>query len=147
MEPEQQQQSPQIHGKWRLESRDNVDAFLCCRGVSWFVRTMILGLQADIEYLPGAGSNQILKKTHSRLGVREETLPFPGYYEPAKSLSGRPEVGDVFFENELMVQEMKWKDGGGLVARIERSIVGEKLHVTLKCEDIVAREVYNRIAE
>ena len=134
-----------IRGKWTLETRENVDAFLACRGVSWFIRTMILGLKADIEYADGKEENQIVKKTYSRMGTREEALPYPGHYEPAKTLSGRPEVGDVFFENDSVIQEMKWKDSGEVVARIERTIVGEKLHVTFKCDDIVANEVYTKI--
>jgi len=138
--------SPSIRGKWTLESRDNVDAFLACRGVSWFVRTMILGLKADIEYLEGSQPNSIVKRTLSRMGAREETLPYPGHYEPARTLSGKPEVGDVFFEtDQTVVQEMKWKDSGEVVARIERKVVGEKLNVTFKCEDIVATEVYAKI--
>lgn len=138
--------SPSIHGKWTLESRDNVDAFLGCRGVSWILRTMILGLKADIEYNDASEPNQIVKRTLSRMGTREETLPYPGHYEPAKTLSGKPEVGDVFFEkDETVVQEMKWKDSGEVVARIERKVVGDKLNVTFKCEDIVATEVYSRI--
>ena len=129
-----------------MESRDNVDAFLGCRGVSWILRTMILGLKADIEYNDASEPNQIVKRTLSRMGTREETLPYPGHYEPAKTLSGKPEVGDVFFEkDETVVQEMKWKDSGEVVARIERKVVGDKLNVTFKCEDIVATEVYSRI--
>ena len=136
-----------IYGKWTLETRDNVDAFLSCRGVSWFVRTMILGLSADIEFLEGPEANQVSKKTYSRLGTRVHELPFPGHYEPAKTLSGKPEVGDVFFEKDgAVVQEMKYKDTGNLVARIERRVMGEKLHVTFKCEDIVANEVYRKIS-
>ena len=50
---------PSIHGKWTLESRDNVDAFLACRGVSWFVRTMILSLKADIEYNDASEPNTV----------------------------------------------------------------------------------------
>ena len=134
-----------IKGKWTLEKRDNVDAFLACRGVSWFVRTMILGLKADIEYVDADDAGHIVKKTYSRMGTRSETLPYPGYYEPSKTLSGKPEVGEVFFEGEAVIQEMKWKESGEVVARIERSVVDEKLLVTFKCDDIVANEVYVRI--
>ena len=80
------------------------------------------------------------------MGTREESLPYPGHYEPDKTLSGKPEVGEVFFENDAtVVQEMKWKDNGEVVARIERKLVGDKLNVTFKCDDIVATEVYSRI--
>ena len=39
-----------LNGKWTLESRENVDAFLAERGASWLVRKIALGLQADLEY-------------------------------------------------------------------------------------------------
>ena len=83
-----------------------------------------------------------------RMGTREETLPFPGHYEPSKTLSGKAEVGDVFFEaDETVVQEMRLKDSGELMARIERKVVDDKLNVTFKCQDVVASEVYARVTK
>ena len=145
---------PPIQGKWALGTRDNLDAFLTCCGVNWFVRTMICNLSGEVEFLPDTANKQVLKKTTSRLGGREETLPFPGTFEPARTMSGKPEVGEIFFESSggggdvpLMVQEMKWKDTGDLVARIERRVAGDELHVTFKCKDVVAKEVYNKVPQ
>ena len=39
-----------LDGKWSLESRENVDAFLAARGASWFIRKIALGLQAQLQY-------------------------------------------------------------------------------------------------
>jgi len=39
-----------LNGRWTLESRENVDAFLAERGAGWIVRKIALGLQADLEY-------------------------------------------------------------------------------------------------
>lgn len=143
-----------IFGKWTLESRDNVDAFLACRGVSWFLRTMILNMRADIEFT-SENSNELIKKTHSKMGLRQESLPCPGSYEPAKTLSGIPEIGELRLDGEKLVQEMKMKGdceaggstwiGGDVVAKIERQVIGEKLHVTMTCKNIVGKEVYKRL--
>jgi len=133
-------------GKWTLESRENVDAFMTARGLGWIIRTLALSLRADIEYtlLPDEPSKMI-KRTHSFMGVREETLPFPGSYEPATTLSGMPEMGEVYFEeNDCVIQEMKCKETGRVLARVERKLVDGKLHVTLTCGDVVAHEIYTR---
>ena len=136
-----------IKGRWTLENRDNLDAFLACCGVSWFVRTMIVNLRGDVEFLDADNPGHIVKNTYSRLGSRTETLPYPGSFEPSRTLSGKPEVSEVFFDDDgAVIQEMKSKDSGELVARIERNVVGDKLHVTFKCGDIVANEIYGKVS-
>ena len=136
-----------LEGKWTLESRDNLDAFLAARGVGWLLRKFILGLTADLEYLVDKENRQLVKRTHSSyMGTREETLPFPGSYEPAKTLSGKPEVGCVSFEEDCVVQEMSCKETGGVLARIERRVLDGKLVVTLISGDVTASEVYVKAA-
>lgn len=39
-----------LDGKWSLESRENLDAFMAARGASWLFRKMALGLKADFEF-------------------------------------------------------------------------------------------------
>jgi len=119
-----------------------VDEFLTARGVGWFIRKIALGLQADLEYSCGEDSSQLVKRTYSYLGTREEVLPFPGTYEPAKTLSGKPELGVISFEGDCVVQEMKCKETEQVLARIERRVVDGKLDVTLISGDVVGREVY-----
>ena len=133
-------------GRWTLESRDNVDAFLYARGLSWIIRKFALSFQADLEYAESEQPGHVIKKTHSYMGVREETLPFPGSYEPARTLSGKPEVGVVYFEgSDCVVQEMKCKETGDVLARIERRVIEGKLYVTLTCGDVIAHEVYSKM--
>ena len=90
--------------------------------------------------------SELVKRTYSSLGTREEVLPCPGTYEPAKTLSGKPEIGVISFEGDCIVQEMKCKESGRVFARIERRVVEGKLIVTLISGDVEAREVYVKSA-
>lgn len=89
--------------------------------------------------------SQLVKRMHSSLGIREEILPCPGKYDPTKTLSGKPEVGEISLGNDCLLQEMKCKQTENVFARIERRVVNEKLMVNLTSGDIVATEVYHRI--
>ena len=73
-------------------------------------------------------------------------MPTEGEFLPAKTLSGKEEVGRIFeTRGANMVQEMRYNDSGEMAAVIKHKVEDGKLIVDMKCKDINCRSVYVRI--
>nr|ALS04507.1 hypothetical protein [Acartia pacifica] len=133
-------------GVWQLRSRDNnFSDFLQCRGVSWFLRTLLTSSQPDMEYKLAADRGTFTKVTRSMFRTSEYTMPTEGEFCPLTTLSGVPEVGRITeTSGGNVVLTMSYTDSGEDAATIIHRVEDGKLHVTLKCKDIVCRSVYDK---
>jgi len=134
-------------GKWKLEKRDkNFDEFLSCRQVGWFLRKLMTSSVADVEYSLSQDANTFTKVTSSMGRSTTYNMPTEGEFLPAKTLSGKEEVGRIFETSGAnMVQEMRYNDSGEMAAVIKHKVEDGKLIVDMKCKDINCRSVYVRI--
>jgi len=133
-------------GKWKLEKRDNnFDEFLSCRQVGWFLRKLMTSSVADVEYSLSQDANTFTKVTSSMGRSTTYNMPTEGEFLPAKTLSGKEEVGRIFETSGAnMVQEMRYNDSGEMAAVIKHKVEDGKLIVDMKCKDINCRSVYVR---
>ena len=131
-------------GTWKLESRENnFDDFMKCREASWFLRTIIGKFSADVEYSLSEDRSVFTKKTISSYHSNTYPIPTTGEFTPEKTLSGKPEIGCLMeTSGRKVIQEMRFKETDEVAALIEHQVIDSKLHVWLKCKDIVCEEVY-----
>ena len=135
-------------GRWRLERRDNnFDEFLVCREVGWFLRKLMTTTQADIEYKLSPCQGTFTKVTSASLGrTTVYDMPTEGEFCPAKTLSGRPEIGRIFeTSGGNLVQEMTFQETGDTAATIKHKLEDGKLIIDMQCRDITCRSVYTKL--
>lgn len=135
-----------IVGTWTLESRDNnFDSFLQCRQTRWFLRKMIGTLSADLAYELSDDKSILTKKTISSLKTSVYPMSTTHEFIPEGTLSGKPEIGQIFeTSGRTIIQEMRFQEDNSVAAVIEHRVIDNKLHVQLKCKDIICNEVYSR---
>ena len=135
-------------GKWKVESRDsNFEEFLCCRQVGWFLRKLMM-TPAPVyhEYKLSPDRSTFTKITSSMGRSTTYDMPTEGEYCPAKTLSGKPELGRIFeTSGGNMMQEMTYVDSGDQAAVIKHRVEDNKLVMEMQCRDIICRTVYTRV--
>ena len=134
-------------GTWRLESRDpTFNDFLICRQTRYFLRTIMTTFSADFEYTLSEDKLMLTKKTITSFNTSLYPMTTTGEFVPEKTLSGKPEVGRLFeTSGRKVIQEMRYQSDDSVAAVMEHQVIDGKLHVKLKCENVVCNEIYNRI--
>ena len=134
-------------GHWKLESRDpNFGDFLICRQVGWFLRTMMTSSKADVEYQLSPDKSTFTKVTSTYGGTSHYPMPIEKDFFPAKTLSGKDEMGRIFeISGGSMVQEMSFVDTSNIAAVLKHQVVDGKLVIDMQCKDIKCRSIYNKV--
>ena len=132
--------------RWSLESRDqNFDKFLECRSASWFLRSIMLNIPADVEFELSEDKKVITKKTFTSIRNAIYPMPVNEDFFPEKTLSGKKEIGKIFeTSGRKVIQEMRYENEETPIASIERHVVDDKMYVNLKCKDILCQEIYSK---
>lgn len=135
-----------VSSRWTLLSKDeNFGKFLECRQASWFLRTIMLKIPADVEFELSEDKSVFTKKTFTSIRNAVYPMPVDKDFIPERTLSGKKEIGRVFeTSGRKVIQEMRFENEETPVATIERQVIDNKMFVKLKCKDIVSEEVYTR---
>ena len=132
-------------GMWTLQSKDeNFDKFLVCREARWFLRTMISTMPtADVEFVLSEDKKTITKRTYTSVRNAVYPMAINEDFVPDRTLSGRKEIGRIFeTSGRKVIQEMRFENEDTPIATIERHVEDDKMFVTMKCKDIISKEVY-----
>merc|ERR1712034_123373 len=112
-------------GKWELVSRDpNMDEFLQCRKVSWFMRNLVMKIPSFPEYTLSEDKSVLTKTTHSSLKTTVYPMKIDEEFVPERTLSGEAEVGRIFeTSGRKVIQEMRYQKDDEVAALIEQQVI------------------------
>ncbi|CBY06784.1 unnamed protein product [Oikopleura dioica] len=127
-----------LAGKWKLDKNENFDEYMKKVGVGWVLRKAGATVSSTTEITQEG--NGIRVNTQST--VKSANVLFvPGVEQDVTTMDGRKVKSTLNGDMNSFIIVEKWD---GRETTLKWELVGEEVHLTLTCDEVVCKRTHKR---